>query len=122
MLVVATHSTVLNAATQVLSREKWVKEVREAQLGAEALEQVQTWRPDLVLIDLRLPDLRGIDLARQLKMLPSASRVVLMTVGGVGIYRDLLSVLGADGVIDKRHMVQKIKTFLAALPATDKAE
>ncbi len=112
VLVVATHLPMLQALTQVVRRERRVGELWEAQTGQEALERVHACRPDLVLVDIPLPDLRGIDLAHQLKTLPYPPHVVLLTLGAVELYWDLLTVLGADTVMDKRHFVEGFTTFL----------
>ncbi len=114
VLVVASHSPALQAMTQVVRRESRVRELWEAQTGQEALDRVHACRPDLVLIDIRLPDLRGIDLARQLKTLPSPPYVVLMTLDGTELYRDFLGVLGADTVMDRRHFGEAFPKLLDA--------
>ena len=52
-------------------------QVRFAGAGAEALELVERWRPDLVLLDLGLPDMEGIDVIRSLRARSSVPIVVL---------------------------------------------
>ena len=46
-------------------------EVRSAAVGSRAVEMFKSWRPDVVLLDLVLPDIDGIALLRQLKAIDS---------------------------------------------------
>ena len=56
--------------------------VLEAATGAEALAHLQSAKPDLVLQDLRLPDIEGIDLVRQLRALPNGLDVPMIALSG----------------------------------------
>jgi DNA-binding NtrC family response regulator len=59
-------------------------EVRAAAVGARALELFKVWRPDVVLLDLVLPDIDGIALLRQLKAIdPSPEMIVISGVGTI---------------------------------------
>jgi len=57
-------------------------EVRAAAIGSRAVEIFRSWRPDVVLIDLVLPDIDGIDLLRQLKAINDAPEMIV--ISGVG--------------------------------------
>jgi|GEM_PF-1070171 len=63
-------------------------DVAEACSGVEAIRAVQARRPDLVLVDLRLPDCSGTDLARRLRALPGMAAVPLCAISGVGAALD----------------------------------
>src|SRR5687767_7604646 len=59
-------------------------EVRAAAVGTRAVELFRTWRPDVVLLDLVLPDIDGIALLRQLKAIdPSPEMIVISGVGTI---------------------------------------
>ena len=51
--------------------------VAEAGTGAEALQAAETWNPELVLLDVYLPDIQGFDVAERLRVNGSAPSVVL---------------------------------------------
>ena len=53
--------------------------VGEAANGEEALQQVQSLHPDVVLMDLRMPVLDGVTATRRLKELRPSSRVIILT-------------------------------------------
>ncbi len=53
--------------------------VGEAENGADALAGMAAWQPDVVLLDLGLPDLDGVDVARRLGAEPDAPAIVLIS-------------------------------------------
>ena len=72
--------------------------VVEAVDGSEALEVAWRERPDLVLLDVGLPKLSGIDVCRALKTNPEPPRVLLVT-GNAEVPG--MDACGADGVVAK---------------------
>lgn len=74
-------------------------EVREASTGFDALEQVLESLPDLVLLDMKLPDLSGLEVCRRIKENPATSSVlVLQTSASLVDSND--KVRGLDGGAD----------------------
>src|SRR5918994_65460 len=57
-------------------------EVRSAAVGSRAVEIFRSWRPDVVLIDLVLPDIDGIELLRQMKAIDESPEMIV--ISGVG--------------------------------------
>jgi CheY-like chemotaxis protein len=72
--------------------------VVEALDGSEALEVAWRERPELVLLDVGLPKLSGLDVCRALKTNPDAPRVLLVT-GNADLPE--IDECGADGVVTK---------------------
>jgi CheY-like chemotaxis protein len=77
----------------------------EAADGSEALEVAWRERPDLVLLDVGLPKLSGVDVCRALKTSPQPPRVLLVT-GDAGA--DELYCCGADGVLQKPFQMDRV--------------
>jgi len=57
-------------------------EVLEAATGAEALTIARTVIPDLILLDVNLPDISGIEVCQQLKQDPATARIPIIQVTG----------------------------------------
>lgn len=72
--------------------------VVEAVDGSEALDVAWRERPDVVLLDVGLPKLSGLDVCRALKTNPAAPRVLLIT-GNAEL--DRIDDCGADGIVTK---------------------
>lgn len=95
--------------------------------GPEALELVRKTLPDLIILDLMLPDMDGNEILKRLKTSPGTARipVVMLTAKGEEIDRILGLELGADDYILKpfspRELVLRIKAVLRKGAAFDDA-
>lgn len=78
--------------------------VGEAATGAEALDQFRRLRPDVVLLDIQLPDIDGISVARSLTSLPEAPTVILISTRDRADYGPRLDGSGAAGFLAKSDM------------------
>ena len=80
IMIVDDHEIVREGVRVSLSRDPRMEIVGEADSGKEALRRVRQVLPDIALVDLRLPDMRGEDLCRQLtRDFPSTSVIILST-------------------------------------------
>lgn len=84
----------------------------EAADGSEALEVAWRERPDVVLLDVGLPKLSGVDVCRALKTNPDPPRVLLMTGNGS---LEGVDACGADGLIEKPFRPTDVIDRLTAL-------
>lgn len=97
-------------------------EVVGAACGTEALDVLKQQTVDLVLTDLRLPDMSGLDVLRQVRQQHTAARVVVVT--GFGTTRDVVSAvqLGATDVLEKpvleEGLLATVAKALSGKPAT----
>ena len=63
-------------------------EVEAVYRGRDALERMGTFRPQVVLLDIGLPELNGYEVARQLRKLPGAAELRLIALTGYGQAED----------------------------------
>jgi len=94
--------------------------VGEAADGATALAQIAKLEPDVVVLDLRLPDMSGLDLLPKIKARPSAPRVVVLTNHGEDRYRSECFVRGADAFVDKAAPFSALLTAIMAESSDDR--
>ena len=94
-------------------------EVVHAGDGAKGLEQLQARTPDLVILDLMLPDTDGLDVCRRIRALPGAQGkvpVLMLTAKGDPMDRIIGLELGADDYLPKpfepRELLARIQTIL----------
>jgi len=64
----------------ILERDPNIRICAEAQNGVEALQQVQRYRPDLVVLDLRMPVMNGLTATREIKKVAPQVTVLLFTL------------------------------------------
>jgi DNA-binding NarL/FixJ family response regulator len=79
VFLVEDHKMVREALRDVLTKEADIKVVGEAGDARETLEQVRTLQPDVVVLDIRLPDLNGIEVAARLRDANSRSKIVALS-------------------------------------------
>jgi len=93
-------------------------EVQSAGTGREALELVQKQPPDLVVLDVMLPDVDGLEVCRTLRQQASSRRIpiLMLTARGEEIDRVVGFELGADDYVSKpfspRELVLRVKSIL----------
>jgi two-component system response regulator DesR len=99
-LVADDHPAVVDSLTRVLGGAG-IEIVATARSGREALAALETCRPQVALLDVRLPDTDGVSLAREVKKLSPDTAVVLYTASGNrGVLSDALEA-GVTGVVLK---------------------
>jgi len=92
--------------------------VEEAADGAEALDRIERRRPDLVLLDLMLPRLSGLELCQRLRANPETMKlpIIVVTAKGAEVDRVLGLEMGADDYVVKpfspREVVARVKALL----------
>jgi DNA-binding NarL/FixJ family response regulator len=94
VLIVDDHPSFRASARMLLEAEGFTV-VGEAEDGMSGLEAVATLRPDVVLLDVHLPDINGFDVAARLTANGASPAVVLTSSRDV---EDLGSLAGRDGV------------------------
>src|SRR5688572_19363925 len=92
-------------------------DVTVTQLGAEALKAAREQKPDLVLLDLMLPDISGTEVCKQLKEHPAtrATPVIMLTARGEEIDRVVGFELGADDYVVKPFSVRELLLRIQAI-------
>ena len=89
--------------------------IGEASDGLEALHMAVELRPDLILLDIGLPSLNGIEVARQMRSLVPESKVIFLTIeSSADMVQEALSV-GARGYVVKTMAESELLTAMEAV-------
>jgi DNA-binding NarL/FixJ family response regulator len=99
--IVDDHPLVREGTTALLGRRADIEVVGVASDGQSALQLVDAQRPDVLLLDLGLPDLTGIEVARWVRSKCPSVAVLVLTGYGIQRYAALLTRLGVAGLINK---------------------
>lgn len=113
ILLVEDSSHIRDAFTLLLEDSGYV--VRTAGTGAEAIQCASESLPDLILLDLGLPDMAGLDVARSIHRVPGAEQVRIVALTGHALDADRAAALaaGCAGYLTKPIGAS---TLLDALP------
>ena len=114
VLIVDDHPSFRGMARALLESEGFVV-VGEAADGTSALEQARTLRPDIVLLDVQLPDFDGFEVASRLTAMNGTSPdIVLTSSRDAGEFGSLVKDSGARGFVPKADI--SAEAIAALLP------
>ena len=111
VLIVDDHEAFRESAAALIEAEGF-DVVGEAADGPQAVAEVERLQPEVVLLDIQLPDLDGFAVAERLAAMPEAPRVVLISSRDARAYGPRLHEAAARGFITKRELTGRA---LAAL-------
>lgn len=132
VLVVDDHALVRTGVVKIIGQAPDLEVVAEAANGAEAVEAFTKLRPDVTLLDLRMPIMEGAEAVRQIRDIDPQARVIVLTTydtdedisralkAGAKAYA--LKDISADELIACIHDVLAGKTYLAPAAAAKLAE
>src|SRR3990172_5350948 len=114
LLLVDDHAVVRSGLRMLLESEADVEIVGEAGTAREALDGVMGLKPDVVLMDIGLPDRSGIDAARDIKQKYPETAIVALTIHEDEEYFFKMLEAGASGYVPKRAAPEELLTAIQA--------
>lgn len=99
VLIVDDDKDIVSIVKTILSGRGW--DIMAAYSGREALEAVTSRKPDIILLDIMMPEMNGIEVLKRLKKIDADARIIMITAfGDVESYLDSME-LGAYEYINK---------------------
>src|SRR4051794_1590594 len=132
VLVVDDHALLRTGVANIINQEADLRVVAEAGNGAEAIDAFDRYRPDVTLLDLRMPVMEGVEVVRQIRDRDPRARVIVLTTydtddeiaralkAGAKAY--VLKDISADDLIGCIRAVLAGKSYLAPAAAAKLAE
>jgi two-component system response regulator NreC len=117
LLLVDDHEVVRSGLKMLLSAEEDVEIVGEAGTAADAIEIAGTVAPDVILMDIGLPDLSGIEATREIRKRFPKVAVVALTIHEDEEYFFKMLDAGAAGYVPKRAAPEELLTAIRAAAA-----
>ena len=114
LLLVDDHEVVRSGLRMLLENELGLVIEGEANNGGQALELVEKLNPDVVIMDITLPDISGIDATRQIKASHPKVAVVALTIHEDQQYFFEMLQAGASGYVPKRAAPDDLITAIRA--------
>ena len=107
-LIVDDHAGFRGSVKTLLAYEPDIVVIGEAGDGLEAIHKARELQPDLVLMDVRMPGISGIDATRQLKDQMPEVKVIMLSLFDLQEYREAAMASGANGYVLKKSMVEEL--------------
>ncbi len=114
LLLVDDHAVVRSGLRMLLGSQRDVDIVGEASTAAEALRAVDLAKPDVILMDIGLPDMSGIDATREIKKKFPKIAIVALTIHEDEEYFFKMLEAGASGYVPKRAAPEELLTAIRA--------
>ncbi len=112
VLMVDDHEGFINAAMRHLRKLDWLDVVGRAGNGLEAIEQSEKLRPDVVLMDLAMPEMGGLQATRLIKTQDNPPFVVIASHFDDAEHREHAMRAGADNFVSKLSYIQEVLPIL----------
>ena len=120
VVIAEDQGMVLGALAALLELESDIEVVAQAGDGAQALELIDEHRPDILITDIEMPRMSGLELAAKVKGMPSTRVIILTTFARGGYLRRALDA-GAAGYLLKDAPAEKLADAIRRVHAGGRA-
>jgi two-component system response regulator NreC len=114
ILLVDDHAVVRSGLRMLLENERDIEIIGEAASAYAAIEAAMSLRPNVILMDIGLPDLSGIDATREIKKRVPDAAIVALTIHEDEEYFFKMLEAGATGYVPKRAAPEELLTAIRA--------
>jgi DNA-binding NarL/FixJ family response regulator len=102
VLLAEDHAIVRQGLCSLLRADGHFLVVGEARTGREAVEMARTLRPDVILMDIAMPVLNGLEATRQILAADPAAKVIVLSAHSDDVYVERMNEAGAVGFLEKQ--------------------
>jgi len=114
ILLVDDHAVVRSGLHMILEPEEDVVIIGEAENAKSAIQKARALEPDVILMDIHLPDMSGIEVTSQIKAINPKIAIVALTINEDEEYFFKMLEAGANGYVPKRAAPEELLTAIRA--------
>jgi CheY-like chemotaxis protein len=123
ILIVEDHNELRSSLTEWLQSIFRDCNFMAVRSGEEAIDLVSIYRSEIVLMDIQLPQMNGIEAIRHIKKISPQTQAVILSVHNFSTYREEAAAAGACAYINKHNMhIELIPILVKLLPSSMIAE
>jgi DNA-binding NarL/FixJ family response regulator len=117
VLIVDDHPIMRQGLAQLIGYEADLKVVAEAENAAEAMQVIGSYKLDLILLDISLPDRNGLELIKDIQALKPGSQILVVSMHDETLYAERVLRAGGRGYVMKQEggkvLLQAIRQVLS---------
>jgi DNA-binding NarL/FixJ family response regulator len=115
ILLVDDNLSFRTAVKQFLDMLPGAQVVGQAHDGLEALTMAEQLAPDLMLLDVAMPGLNGLEVARRMQLWPMRPRIIFLSMHDIAAYRTAAHDLGDVDFVGKADFVTKLLPIIECM-------
>jgi len=115
ILIVDDHEMLRRGVESIIKRNSLGGVCGEAQNGEEAIRKVQELQPDLVILDVSMPVMSGLEAAREIRRIAPATKIVILTMHNSTQIVDAVRDAGADALVVKTEAASNLAEVIKEL-------
>ena len=115
LLLADDHHLFRKGLASLLEKESGFEVVAEAEDGADAIRKAQAIKPDLVLMDIHMPGVNGLEATRQISRTLPGTRIVILTISEDDEHLFEAIKCGAHGYLSKKVEPEKFRELLVSV-------
>src|SRR5207249_8426634 len=112
ILIADDHHEFRAEIAEFLSKQPGLEIIAQAADGIDALYWAHSTSPDLILMDISMPAMSGLEAARRIKEELPHIKIVFVTIHEEMTYQTLADVLGVDGFINKNNLKRDLPVII----------
>lgn len=106
---------ILDRLKEMLSMHKHVEVVASLKNGKETLEALRLFKPDLAIVDIKMPELSGLEVLNEIRKENNSTKFIILTLYTSDYYRQLAIQAGADYFFNKADDFEKVSTVVSGM-------
>ena len=121
ILVVDDNVLVRRGVIEILASRKNWEVCAEAQDGEEAIQKVQEFRPDVILLDISMPGMNGLEVARAIRHKFADAKILIMSQHDPASLLPSAIQAGANGCVDKSRLATDLLSSIESVVGSAQA-
>jgi DNA-binding NarL/FixJ family response regulator len=108
VLLAEDHLIVREGLCALLAKDPGIEVIAEADDGRQTVDLVRKIKPDVVILDIAMPLLNGLEAARQIRKFSPATKLIILSAHSDDAYIEHVMALGASGYLNKQTGVEML--------------
>lgn len=115
VILVDDHTMIRRGIRRILEKDPNICIIAEASTGADAIRLVHELKPDVLLLDIEMPDMKGYQVALELRASQSRVAILALSSSDGNYFIEEIKQTGMDGYVTKSEAVTKIQAAIYAI-------